>query len=129
MAAQIRPLSPHLQIYKPQITTVLSIMHRGTGVFLSFGMLLLCAFLFTLAIDAQSYNVVRAFSSSIIGLLLLIGWSYSLVYHTLNGLRHLAWDAGYGLDLAQTKATGWAVVALSIVFTALIWFAVIGGVR
>ncbi len=127
MAAQIRPLSPHLQIYRRQITSVLSIMHRATGVFLSFGMLLLCAFLFTLAIDAQSYDVVRAFSSSIIGLLLLIGWSYSLVYHALNGLRHLAWDAGYGLDLAQTKASGWTVVALSLVLTALIWFVALGG--
>ena len=117
-----RPLSPHLQIYKPQLTTVLSILHRATGVFLSFGTLLLCAILFALASGRESYQNWLLLSRSLVGTLLLLGWTFSLVYHSLNGIRHLIWDCGWWLDLRSAYASGWTVVVLSFTFTAALWF-------
>jgi len=135
MTKQARPLSPHLQIYKWQMTMVLSILHRGTGIFLSVGTILYSLCLIGLA--TRSYTVskqpfvhypgILAFCTSPIGILLLMGWSYSLIYHLLNGIRHLLWDVGFGLDIPTSTKTGWAVVVLSIVLTALVWIAALKG--
>lgn len=114
-----RPLSPHIQIYKPQLTSVLSISHRATGLALSLGTLLLVWWLLAGAIGPAAYAQAQAFLGSWFGILLLIGWTYSLFFHLCNGIRHLAWDTGRGLDLASTYATGWAVVAASAVLTAI----------
>jgi succinate dehydrogenase / fumarate reductase cytochrome b subunit len=112
-----RPLSPHLQIYKPQLTSVLSISHRATGVALSVGALLLVWWLLAGALGAESYGRAQSFLGSWIGVLLMIGWTFSLFFHLCNGIRHLVWDTGHGLDLPTSYASGWMVVAASIVLT------------
>jgi succinate dehydrogenase / fumarate reductase cytochrome b subunit len=113
MAQAERPLSPHLQVYKPQLTSVVSISHRATGIALSVGTVLLVWWLLAAATGPASYDTVRGFVGSWIGVLLIIGWTYSLFFHLCNGIRHLFWDAGYGFDLPTTYKSGWAVVAVS----------------
>lgn len=114
-----RPLSPHLQVYKPQITSVLSVCHRATGIALSVGTLLLTWWLVAASSSDGAYRTVSGFMRSPIGWLLMLGWVASLWYHFCAGLRHLAWDAGYGLDLPQVHATGRAVVIATCVLTVL----------
>ena len=116
-----RPLSPHLQIYRWQLTMVLSIIHRATGVALAGGTLLLIWLLLALAAGPDAYQTVRAFCSSWLGMLMLFGWSWALCFHLCNGIRHLAWDAGWGFDIPRAYLTGWTVVAASLLMTALIW--------
>jgi len=123
MANRARPLSPHLQVYKPQLTSILSIGHRITGVALSVGSVLLIAWLLAAAGTREQFEWVQGLLASIPGQLLLLGWTFALNYHLLNGIRHLAWDMGWGLDLKRTYQTGWAVVALSILSTAAVWAA------
>ena len=108
-----RPLSPHLQVYKPQLTSVVSISHRATGIALSAGTVLLVWWLLAAATGPEAYAAVRGFVGSWIGVLLMVGWTYSLFFHLCNGIRHLFWDAGYGFDLPTTYKSGWAVVAVS----------------
>ena len=120
-----RPLSPHLQIYKPQLTSVLSIAHRATGLALAFGTIFLVWWLFAAAYGPDSFALAQAFWYSWLGRLLLLGWSFSLFFHLCNGIRHLVWDAGLGFDIATTYATGWAVVATSAALTLI---AVIAGI-
>jgi succinate dehydrogenase / fumarate reductase cytochrome b subunit len=108
-----RPLSPHLQVYKFQLTSVLSISHRATGIALSVGTVLLVWWLLAAATGPGAYDTVRGFVGSWIGVLLIVGWTYSLFFHLCNGIRHLFWDAGYGFDLPTTYKSGWAVVAVS----------------
>jgi succinate dehydrogenase / fumarate reductase, cytochrome b subunit len=114
-----RPLSPHLQIYKLQLTSVLSISHRATGLALSIGTLLLVWWLLAAASGPAAYAQVQAFLGSWLGVLVLVAWSYALFFHLCNGIRHLLWDTGYGLDIATTYATGWAVVAASAALTVI----------
>ena len=116
-----RPLSPHLQVYRWQLTMVLSIIHRMTGVTLAAGTILLIALLLALAAGPDAFQTVRAFCSSWFGMLLLFGWSWALCFHMFNGIRHLAWDIGWGFEIPRAYATGWTVVASSLVMTALIW--------
>ncbi|MGH6719651.1 MAG: succinate dehydrogenase, cytochrome b556 subunit [Alphaproteobacteria bacterium] len=116
-----RPLSPHLQIYRPQLTSMLSIVHRATGFVLAIGTLFLAWWLIAAASGPEWFAVVGAFFGSWLGYLVLLGLSFALMYHLCNGIRHLAWDAGWGFELATAYATGWAVVAGSIVLTALAW--------
>jgi succinate dehydrogenase / fumarate reductase, cytochrome b subunit len=120
-----RPLSPHLQIYKPQITSVLSISHRITGVALTVGTLLLVWWLLAAAAVPAAYAQAQAFIGSWLGILLLVGWAYALFFHLCNGIRHLVWDAGYGFDIATTYLTGWTVVAASAGLTLI---AIIAGI-
>ena len=121
MAVSNRPLSPHLQVYKPQLTSVLSITHRLTGVALSAGLVLLVYWLLALAAGAESFSTARALMGSWIGQLVLLGFSFALFYHLCNGLRHLFWDAGLGLELRSAYASGWAVVVVAAALTALSW--------
>jgi len=123
MRTDPRPLSPHLQIYRPQLTSVLSITHRATGVALSVGTLLLVWWLVAAANGPDSYDNVQRFLGSWIGLVLLFGWSVALFYHLCNGLRHLWWDTGRGLDLPSVYASGWAVLAATGLLTAIAWIA------
>ncbi len=125
-----RPLSPHLQIYRPQITSVLSITHRMTGVALAVGTLLLVWWLAAAALGEAAYARVGAFIDSPIGLLLLFGWSLALFYHLGNGIRHLFWDAGRGFDLPTAEKSGYAVIAFALAATLVAWvvgLAVLGG--
>ena len=113
-----RPLSPHLQIYRRQITSVLSILHRLTGVALSVGTALLAWWLVAAATSDAAYADVSAVLRSPVGALALLGWIVSLWYHFFAGLRHLAWDLGYGFDIRTTVRTGWAVVGATVLATA-----------
>jgi succinate dehydrogenase / fumarate reductase cytochrome b subunit len=116
-----RPLSPHLQIYKPQLTSVLSFSHRATGVALAVGSIFLVWWLVAAVSGGGAFEAAQDFWGSWLGLLLLFGWSFSLFFHLCNGIRHLAWDAGYGFELKEAYASGWAVVAASGVLTVIAW--------
>lgn len=116
-----RPLSPHLQIYKWQLTSVMSILHRATGLALAVGTLLLVWWIVAAAAGPEAFAQVQAFTGSWIGLLLLFGWSVALFYHLGNGIRHLFWDAGFGFEITNAYRSGWTVVAATAVLTALAW--------
>jgi succinate dehydrogenase / fumarate reductase, cytochrome b subunit len=118
-----RPLSPHLQIYKWQITMALSISHRATGLALSVGTLLLVWWLVALAQGPQAFAQAQSFVGSWLGRLLLLGWTFSLFFHLANGIRHLFWDAGYGYEIKTTTVSGWVVVAASLALTVIAWVA------
>ena len=121
MASPNRPLSPHLQVYKPQLTSVLSILHRATGIALAVGTLLLVWWLVAAATGENAFADVQAFIGSWIGKLLLLGWSFAIFYHMCNGIRHLFWDAGRGYELETAYATGRIVVAAAIILTIGAW--------
>ncbi len=123
MTARNRPLSPHLQIYRPQLTSVLSITHRASGVALALGTLLLVWWIASVVRGPDSFALVQHFIASFIGRLLLFGWTWALFFHLANGVRHLAWDAGLGFDLESTTASGWLAVAASVVLTLVTWLA------
>ena len=120
MNATKRPLSPHLQIYRPQLTSVLSITHRLTGFALSLVILLSPAILYFLTLSKDSHTLVmNLFQNGFVKLVLFLA-IFGLSYHLCNGIRHLAWDAGYGLDLDSSYKSGYAVVATSLGITLLI---------
>ncbi len=128
MATRERPLSPHLGIYRKQLTSVLSILHRISGIGLSLGAFGVAWFLVALAGGDESYARFLALATSPVGLALLFAWSAGINYHLLNGLRHLAWDAGKGFDLPSVYRSGWTVVVLALLGTAAIWaFALTSG--
>lgn len=116
-----RPLSPHLQVYRPQLTSVLSILHRGTGVVLSLGTLGLVCWLLAAASGPQALASVQAFYGSWLGQLVLLGWSYALFYHLCNGIRHLFWDAGRALDIDEVYRSGWLMLGASVALTLCVW--------
>ena len=120
--ARERPISPHLQVYKPQITSVLSILHRITGVALTFGLILLVAWIFTLSLGEEYFEYFVMFIKSWFGLLILFGFTFALNYHLCNGIRHLFWDAGYGYEIDTVHKSGLAVLVVSFVLTILIWY-------
>lgn len=121
MSAENRPLSPHLQVYRPQLTSVLSFMHRLTGAGLAIGTLLLVYWLVAVAAGPAAYETAQALIGSFLGRLLLFGWSVALFYHLCNGIRHLVWDAGYALDLEGVYRGGWAVLIGTGALTLLSW--------
>ena len=120
--ARERPISPHLQVYKPQITSVLSIFHRITGVALTFGLILLVAWIFTLSLGEEYFEYFSLFIKSWFGLLILFGFTFALNYHLCNGIRHLFWDAGYGYEIETVHKSGLAVLVVSFLLTILIWY-------
>jgi len=126
MAAQQRPLSPHLTIYSRQLTAVLSILHRATGVFIAIGAFVLMAWLMAVAGEAEDYQRFMQLAGSLPGKLLLVAMLASFVYHMLNGVRHLLWDSGWGLELPRVYKTGWTVVVLSVLAAALLLWLVFG---
>lgn len=117
MPSMQRPLSPHIQVYRPQITSVLSILHRVTGVALTVGTLLLTWWLVSAAYGADAFATAQGFLGSIVGQLLLWGFTFSLWYHFANGVRHLAWDFGWGFELDTLRRSGMAMVAFAVVAT------------
>ena len=121
MASAQRPLSPHLQVYKPQITTVMSIAHRATGIALTGGALALVFWLLALASGPESFEVAQAIAGSWFGYLCLFVCSFCLFYHLANGIRHLVWDMGYGFEIPQIYASGWVAVGASVGLTVLAW--------
>ena len=121
MGTSDRPLSPHLQVYKPQLTSVLSILHRITGLALAFGTFLLVWWLVAAAVGEAAFEIVQNVIKSWFGRLILLGWSFSLFYHLCNGIRHLFWDVGLGFKLSTAYASGWLVIIASIVLTLVAW--------
>jgi succinate dehydrogenase / fumarate reductase cytochrome b subunit len=122
-----RPLSPHLQIYRPQLTSVMSIMHRGTGVFLAVGTIVVVYWLYALAAGPETFAGAQALVSSLLGKLVLLGLAGSVFYHLGNGVRHLLWDAGWALELKGAYQTGWAVIVFAILGTAASAALIFGG--
>jgi len=120
MAAGNRPLSPHLQVYRPQITSVLSILHRVSGAFLSLGIVVFTYWLTSLAAGPAAYAVATQRLGSWPGKLLLFCWLLAFSYHLLNGLRHLVWDMGKGFEIEQVERSGWAVLISSLLLAALL---------
>jgi succinate dehydrogenase / fumarate reductase, cytochrome b subunit len=116
-----RPLSPHLQIYKPMLTMMISIMHRITGVGLYFGIVLLVWWLTAASISESYFNFVQGFFGHWFGRLVLFGFSWALIHHALGGLRHLLWDTGRGYDLKVVEWLARVNLAGSIVLTLLLW--------
>lgn len=122
-----RPLSPHLQVYKPQITSMLSITHRATGVALYFGVILLGLFLYAYAF-MPDLEIVGWLINNETGICvlkaILIPYSFALYFHFCNGIRHLLWDIGFGFDIPTAYKTGYAVILFSILFTGITWIVV-----
>ena len=123
MSSPQRPLSPHLQIYRWQYTSVLSILHRITGVALAVGTLLLVYWLVATAAGPDAFATAQAFIGSILGRVLLFGWTVALFYHLANGIRHLLWEAGRGFELRTAYASGWAVVIATAALSLIAWIA------
>ncbi|WP_299621006.1 succinate dehydrogenase, cytochrome b556 subunit [Pelagibius sp.] len=121
MSSSNRPLSPHLQVYRPQLTSMLSILHRITGVALAVGTLLLVYWLAAAAGGPESFAGAQGLVGSFIGRLFLFGWTFALFYHLCNGIRHLFWDAGYGFEMQTAERSGWLVVGASGALTLLSW--------
>ncbi len=121
-----RPLSPFMfpVWYRFQITSALSILHRLTGIALAVGSILLAWWLIAVAAGGQVFAATHAFIASPIGVLLLFLWSVAFFYHLCNGIRHLAWDAGYGFELRTAHLSGYAVLAATVVLTVLAWLSV-----
>ena len=118
-----RPLSPHLQVYRWQLTSVMSILHRATGIALAVGALYLALWVMFAASSPATYAAFQSFNSSVVGRILLCGWLFSAFYHLCNGIRHLFWDAGYGFELKDAYRSGWIVVAVSLIATLVSWIA------
>ena len=114
-----RPLSPHLQIYKPQLTSVLSIAHRITGVALSILSLFIPLTLLSVALGIDYFNILKAFLANIFIQLLITASIFVLAYHLLNGIRHLFWDYGLGLSMKDTYVSGYLVLIVSVLLTLL----------
>lgn len=117
-----RPLSPHLSIYRWPITMVSSILHRATGIAMAAGFIVLVGWLFDAASGPDVYAKFLGVMDSTLGCVLLVGWSYAFFYHLSNGIRHLVWDTGRGLEIGQATASAWFVIVASIVLTAAFWW-------
>jgi len=127
MAQAERPLSPHLQVYRPQLTSVLSILHRVAGVALIGGAILLVWWLVGIAIGPAYYAKVKGVISSTVGQVVLFGFVAAFFYHLCNGVRHLFWDAGKLLEIGAAERAGWLVVLASAALTLVTWYFGMGG--
>ena len=121
MGVPQRPLSPHLGIYRWQLTMALSIFHRLTGVFLSIGAVLIVIVLASIASGPNEFVLVQEWISHPFGQILLVAWTFSLFLHLANGVRHLFWDAGLGFEKSTANATGVWVVLISVAATVAVW--------
>ena len=121
MSNSDRPLSPHLSIYRWPITMTLSILHRATGVAMSVGLVVLAYWLLAVSSGSAEYASFTALMSTLVGQLLLIGWSFAFFYHFANGVRHLVWDTGHVFEKHQANASALLVLTLSIGMTAMYW--------
>ncbi len=124
MAQTDRPLSPHLQIYSPQLTSVASVFHRATGFALAAGTLFFAWWLVAAASGPVAYATFTNFCNSGLGLILLLGWSVSFYYHLANGIRHLFWDAGFLFKLRNAYAAGYFVFLFTGAMSGITWYCV-----
>ncbi len=116
-----RPLSPHLQIYKPMLSMMMSIMHRITGVALSGGLLLFVWWLLAAALSDDYFNLVQMLFGHWLGKLVLFGFTWALIHHTLGGIRHFVWDVGRGYDLNTVETMVWWSLIGGLVLTVALW--------
>jgi len=124
MSARIdRPLSPHLQTYRMTLTMAMSIVHRGTGIALYFGTLLLAWWLIAAASGPAAYAHVQGFMASWLGRLIAFGYTWALIHHLLSGIRYLIWDFGYGFEPREREWLTRAALIGSITLTILLWVA------
>jgi len=121
MADTRRPLSPHIQIYKWQVQMMTSILHRATGIALAVGTLLVVWGLLSLAAGEAAFDQFKVCMGSPLGVILLVGWSWSLFYHLCNGIRHLVQDTGAGYAIPQFVRSSWLSVIVSLVLVILVW--------
>ena len=127
-ATRPRPISPHLQIYRPMLTMTMSIVHRITGGALYFGMLLLAWWLVAAASGPNAYANVEWFMGSLIGQLILFGYTWALIHHMLGGIRHLIWDTIHGLEPAEREMLTLGSIALTLILW-VVGYLVMGGPR
>jgi len=118
-----RPLSPHLQIYRPLVNMIMSIMHRATGAALYFGTLLLAWWLIAAASGSAYFGYVDALFATWLGRLVLFGYTWALMHHMLGGIRHFIWDTGAGFENATVNRLSWLTLFGSVALTLIIWFA------
>lgn len=131
-ARRARPISPHLQIYKPMLTMMMSIVHRITGASLYFGMLLFAWWVIAAASGPNAYANFEWFIGSFIGRVALFGYTWALLHHMLGGIRHLIWDTGHGFEPAEREMLAVATIVGSIALTLLVWivgYLAMGGPR
>ena len=126
MAKNNQPLSPHLTVYKWQVTNTLSIMHRFSGFTLCFGGVLLSIWLISIGLGDSAYALFVRFSNHIIIKLFFLALSFAFFYHSLNGIRHLMWDIGKGFETNELKISGLIVVTGAILFACLFWLKILG---
>ena len=115
------PLSPHLQIYRWHISSLISIMHRISGVTNLLALILIFYWLLVLSFGESNYELFLLMINSFIGKFILIGFSWSMSFHLLSGIRHLAWDLGYGFEIKTANITGIIVVIFSLILTIIFW--------
>jgi succinate dehydrogenase / fumarate reductase cytochrome b subunit len=126
LTASKRPLSPHLQVYKPQLTSGMSIFHRITGIALAAGLPVFVAWVVALAGSEQLYATFTGLFNNIVGQVLLAGWSFCFFYHFCSGIRHLVWDAGYALSIKSVYISGYIAIAIALLLTAYVWLKIYG---
>jgi succinate dehydrogenase / fumarate reductase cytochrome b subunit len=126
MPTRQRPLSPHLQVYRWQITMTMSILHRASGMVLVAGAFGLAWWLMAVAAGGEAHARAAECLASPLGLLALFGFSLALMYHLFNGVRHLLWDFGWGFEIPEVYRSGYAVAILTVVMTAAIWLFALG---
>ena len=117
-----RPLSPHLQVYRPQLTSVLSIMHRASGVLLFVSAFSFAIWLFILTSGEAHYTIINKFLNGFVMKFVAIGFLYSFFYHLCNGIRHLCWDFGWGFEISWVYRSGWLTVIVAVLLTVLSLF-------
>jgi len=116
-----KPMSPHLSIYRFKINMILSIMHRVTGIINYFGSLILAIWIVSAATSENAFNTISSYLATPLGLLILIGFTWSVMHHMLGGIRHFIWDVGWGFSKKAVKFLSWASLFGSITLTAIIW--------
>lgn len=127
MAQTGRPLSPHLQVYKWQVQMVSSILHRATGIINAVGSLIIIWGLASLAAGPEAFATFTACATSVLGTIVLIGWTLAFFYHLANGIRHLVQDAGAGYAIDSFVRSSWLSIVVSIVLTVAVWAYVLAG--
>ena len=115
------PLSPHLQIYRWQVSSLVSIIHRITGMLNLLGLIFICAWISSAGISENLFECFSVFLKSFIGTFILIGFTWSMTYHLLSGIRHFIWDLGYGYEIKTANLSGIIVVLGSLVLTTILW--------
>lgn len=122
-----RPLSPHLQIYRPQITWVPSIMHRFAGVWNTVFLVWVVFWLYGVASGSAIFDAIQSFLGTPLGLALLASHTLAFFFHLGNGVRHLLWDAGWGYRVSTAAATAWFAIGFAVIATALLWTVILSG--